>query len=176
METTRKICKEHINSWSSSRHKPLDLWAYWFLSLRKVSTLLLSIVLLGIIWGGAGRSEAHPLDKTTPLARGLIDHPVLPLVVLDPTGDERPVYHQTFKGLKLRFVVLHTKLALVVSRSAFSQALNDQAHLEKIIDQFPPDLLKIWFDDAKHWLSWLEGWDDSFMGGPPPRGSNSGRR
>jgi hypothetical protein len=28
--------------------------------------------------------------------------------------------------------------------------------------RFPEDFLKIWFDDAQHWLKWLEGFEDSW--------------
>lgn len=160
MQNELEICKEQINSSSRSWS-----WATIFF----LGTLGLGL-LAPSLSGGLKNSlfsgtpiYAAPSDETSFLATSLLDNAVLPLVAL-PLNADLPIYRQTHGGQTYRFLILEDRLALIVSLAQLQQARKDPSAHEQIIATFPADLLKIWFDDAQHWLKWLEGWDDAFMG------------
>jgi hypothetical protein len=162
METHRKICKEHINSSTKPQIAACNLSSLKNFFAKNLPFLWIAWLILGTLILGSTHVSASLWDSEKAVVPSLIDHPLMPLTTLVP-GDERPVYRQTYDGQNLRFVVLKTKLALVVSSAVFTQARSDAGIHQKYVEQFPPDLLKIWFDDAMHWLLWLEGWDDAFF-------------
>jgi len=190
MQITRQICKEHINSWLRWSCSPKNQgmkkilrpaifqekkYPHWRkkgvrppIGDEKPIIVAFALMILWLLASVPGSPKAlASTDQVPGHPHELMEDPLLPLVTLDP-GDDCPVYRQKHQGQTVFFLVLETKLALVVSPTVLARAKEDETFHQQLVEPFAPDLLQIWFDDAQHWLHWLENWDDRFFGKPTP--------
>ncbi len=93
-------------------------------------------------------SDCGEISTGTPEDLEILQRGGVCMANFNPVAD-RPIYRRTYEGKTLRFYINPERLLLIAPPGELHQ-------------RFPEDLLKIWFDDAQHWLKWLEGIDDSW--------------